>query len=80
MLFCRLVSGKWRKKLLEQHPDLMPALEIPAPTATVDIDQVELVIGDATIRVGSEIGEAALTQILRTVRSGRDPVGRRSSL
>ncbi|RWR27741.1 IS66 family insertion sequence hypothetical protein [Sinirhodobacter populi] len=30
--------------------------------------RVELVIGDTTIRVGSEIGEAALTRILRVVR------------
>lgn len=61
----------WRKTLLAKHPDLMP---MPAPVppsrpATADIGRVELMIGDATIRVGTEIGEAALARILRAVRA-----------
>ena len=61
----------WRKASLKQRGH-QPVCAADAPKVTAPVTStpvVELVIGDATIRVGSEIGEAALTRILRAVRS-----------
>ncbi len=61
----------WRKTLLAKQQDLipMPAPMSPVRPLAVDVSRVEVVIGDATIRVGPEIGEEVLARILRAVRA-----------
>lgn len=51
----------WRKVFLEkQDVDTSTCSTVPA---------VEIVVGDATIRVGADVREATLRRILRAVRS-----------